>query len=162
MVPNHGLRRRCLQYVRSREMRKYRSSRCVLNADGRYLLAQHNNYRPETIGKWGLPGGRVDDEESPKATVRREMREEFGMSLLGEIVEIGDWEYRGHWHKVFATSVPNQTLRFDRNEILDAQWYRFNEIEEMERNGELHTGFELEAITMRRNQKIEPGEADNA
>ena len=148
-------------HVRSRDMRRYRSARCVLSSHGLYLLAQHNNYLPETIGKWGLPGGRIDGEESPKATVRREIHEEFGMSLLGEIVEIGDWEYRGHWHKVFATKVHEEILRFDQSEILDAKWYEFDEVEQMDRSGDLHTGFELAAITRYRKIEIE-GEGDNA
>lgn len=40
-----------------------------------------------------------------KAAARREIHEELAMSLLGEIVEVGDCEYRGHWHKGFATKV---------------------------------------------------------
>lgn len=125
-----------------------------MKANECYLLAQHNNYLPETIGKWGLPGGRIDVGESPRETVRREMQEEFGISLAGKIFEIGDWEYRGYWHKVYATDVEIQELQFDRNEILNANWFQFHEVEKMERIGMLHTGFELVSVTHYRNQKI--------
>ncbi len=154
---------RCLMRdVRSGSMRKHRTARCVLVLDDCYLLAQHNNYRPETIGKWGLPGGRIDDGESPLAAVRREISEEFGLSLPEEIVEIGEWEYRRYWHKVFATNVSDETLKFDQDEILDARWYRFDEIENMDKNGELHTGFELPAIIRHKHGKIEPNGVENA
>ena len=34
--------------------------RAVVLHEGRFLLAQHHNYLPGTIGKWGLPGGRIE------------------------------------------------------------------------------------------------------
>ena len=128
-------------------MSGYRSARCILYSRGRFLLAQHNNRRPENIGKWGLPGGHIDEGETPEAALRREIREEFRISELGELMEIGDWKYRGNLHKVFSTEFHDEILDFDRNEILDLKWCTFSEIEKMDSDGQLHTGFELAAMT---------------
>lgn len=131
-------------------MTRYRSARCILVSKGRYLLAQHNNYLPETIGKWGLPGGKLDEGESPAEAARREIEEEFGITGLGEVTEIGDWEYRGAMHKVFSVGIPEddlQDLIYDQNEILDIKWCAFDEVQKMHHDGKLHTGFELPAIT---------------
>ncbi len=54
--------------------------RCVLARKDRYLLVLHNNRLPENYGKWGLPGGVLDNGEEPTTGLRRELKEEFHMS----------------------------------------------------------------------------------
>jgi len=49
----------------------------IRNADGQILMQQRTYPR----GKWGLPGGLMELEESPEDTVRREIKEETGMAL---------------------------------------------------------------------------------
>lgn len=124
----------------------YRAVRCILDLNGRYLLAVHNNYLPETIGKWGLPGGRIEAGESFAETAQREMLEEFGISLR-DWQDVAEYPYRGSLQKVLATRYRGpETLEPDPKEILQLAWYSFDEIERMNAEGKLHTGFELEAI----------------
>jgi 8-oxo-dGTP diphosphatase len=52
--------------------------------DGR-LLACRRTSPPETAGRWELPGGKVEDGETPDAALVREVREELGC----EVVVIG-------------------------------------------------------------------------
>ena len=33
--------------------------RALMRLGDRFLLAQHNNKKPQNIGKWGTPGGRI-------------------------------------------------------------------------------------------------------
>src|SRR5438477_165953 len=55
--------------------------RAVVLHEGRFLLAQHHNYLPGTIGKWGLPGGRIEATDADLvAALRRELHEEFAMT----------------------------------------------------------------------------------
>ncbi|WP_305094362.1 (deoxy)nucleoside triphosphate pyrophosphohydrolase [Prescottella sp. R16] len=48
--------------------------------DGRLLLAQRTR-PPELAGLWELPGGKVEQGESPADAVRRELREELGVEV---------------------------------------------------------------------------------
>jgi 8-oxo-dGTP diphosphatase len=48
--------------------------------DGR-LLAQQRSYPPEAAGKWELPGGRVEPDETDHAAVIRECAEELGITV---------------------------------------------------------------------------------
>ena len=51
----------------------------VLDRD-RLLLAQRR-YPPDLAGLWELPGGKVEAGESPADALRRELREELGVTI---------------------------------------------------------------------------------
>ncbi|NMM83467.1 DNA mismatch repair protein MutT [Rhodococcus sp. SRB_17] len=48
--------------------------------DGRLLLAQRVR-PPELAGKWELPGGKVEEFESPQEALERELAEELGVEV---------------------------------------------------------------------------------
>ena len=54
----------------------------VLIRRGRVLVLRNGR------GEWELPGGRLDDGESPEETLIREMREETGLAV--EVVSLAD------------------------------------------------------------------------
>jgi 8-oxo-dGTP pyrophosphatase MutT (NUDIX family) len=120
--------------------------RCVLRCGRRYLLAQHNSRRRENLGKWGLPGGRLKSREEPRAALRRELVEELGLRVQS-LVEIGDWWHRGENHRIFGCDVAQATQSFAPDELLAIGWFEYSEVAELEADGRLKTGFELDAIT---------------
>ncbi len=120
--------------------------RCVLARNNRYLLVQHNNRLPENFGKWGLPGGVLDVGEEPTTGLRRELAEEFQLDI-GDVVLLGDWEYRDETHRVFGCEIDDPIESYDTNEILDIVWLTYDGVVGFAEAGQLHTGFELEAIT---------------
>ena len=125
--------------------------RCVLARNERYLLVQHNNRLPENIGKWGLPGGGLDIAEEPTTGLRRELAEEFQIDI-GDVVLLGDWEYRDETHRVFGCQFEGRIESYDTNEILDIVWLKYAGVVGFAETEQLHTGFEHEAITRFRNQ----------
>ncbi len=120
--------------------------RCVLEQNHRYLLVQHNNRLPENFGKWGLPGGVLEIAEEPTTGLRRELAEEFQIDI-GDVVLLGDWEYRDETHRVFGCQFKGRIASYDTNEILDIVWLTYDGAVRFAEAGQLHTGFELEAIT---------------
>lgn len=120
--------------------------RVVLYHDHRFLLAQHNNKAPENIGKWGLPGGGVEQFDSDlQEALRREIREEFEIEIdIWKFIET--YEYKKREHHVFLASPLQLNFVTDPAEILDYRWLTAAEIIGWEAENRLHTGFELDAI----------------
>ncbi|HET7559912.1 MAG TPA: NUDIX domain-containing protein [Limnochordia bacterium] len=122
------------------------TARLLMLRGDRILLAQHNNRLPENLGKWGLPGGRIDPEDpSPEAAARRELREEFALEA-GELNLVGDFSYRDRPHRVFAVQVAGEITSWDRSEILAIGWFSLDEVADLHYAGRLHTNFEYDAF----------------
>ncbi|MFZ1458596.1 MAG: NUDIX hydrolase [Candidatus Saccharimonadales bacterium] len=66
----------------------------IMNAEGKILIVREaDTYEEGTkIGKWGLPGGRIDDNEAFYDGLAREVMEETGLSVAPERpVYVGEW-----------------------------------------------------------------------
>ena len=124
---------------------QYKTARCILWSGERFLLAVHHSYLPYRRGRWGLPGGRIEVGESAEAAARREVSEELSIEL-GELLDCGDYRYKGARHKVFGTRYDGAVHTFDHNEIERIGWHSRDEVASLERSGRLHAGFEREAI----------------
>ena len=60
----------------------------------RGLLATEYSNQTAVPGRWGMPGGGLDDQESPVRCVRREVTEETAQQIvLGELTKV----QTGHW-----------------------------------------------------------------
>jgi 8-oxo-dGTP diphosphatase len=123
----------------------FRTVRCILERDGRFLLVVHRAGRGRKLRGWALPGGRVERGEAPEAALRRELREELRIGV-GDLRLVGDYRYKGHVHRVFAAACDEALLKFPRAEILKLGWYNGAEIDAFEAAGELHAGFEARAV----------------
>ncbi|MGA9872085.1 MAG: (deoxy)nucleoside triphosphate pyrophosphohydrolase [Rhodococcus sp. (in: high G+C Gram-positive bacteria)] len=58
-------------------------------ADGLLLLAQRSR-PPELAGLWELPGGKVENDETPEDALVRELREELGVETTVRSPLVGD------------------------------------------------------------------------
>jgi ADP-ribose pyrophosphatase YjhB (NUDIX family) len=107
----------------------------VVLLDGdRVLLVQRG--RPPGVGRWTVPGGKVELGESLEAAAARELHEETGLSAtLGPIVEVLDRVVRDDaggiaFHYVildFIGTRPTGTLQA-RSDCTDARWLRLDEL----------------------------------
>jgi ADP-ribose pyrophosphatase YjhB (NUDIX family) len=96
-------------------------------ADGRLLLV-----RQESLDKWVLPGGEVNDDETLREGARRELREESGvdveyegLGVLGEVTfRCGDHETWGVLPVFEGRALTTETeVRDPDGEITDAAWF---------------------------------------
>ena len=64
--------------------RKLSAAGCLLRNDAGDVLLVKPTYKEG----WEIPGGMVEDDESPLAALRRELREELGEEVAAAIVEL--------------------------------------------------------------------------
>jgi 8-oxo-dGTP diphosphatase len=57
----------------------------LVNQDGALLLQLREATAKMDPGRWGLPGGHVEPGEDPVAAARRELREETGLDVTGDL-----------------------------------------------------------------------------
>ena len=88
------------------------------------LLAQ---YTPD---KFGLPGGHIELEETPRQGVMREIYEELGLRTLHNLKKRDFWRHpNGKIVLGFTAELDESTeLNIDPTELLDAVWIPISDI----------------------------------
>ena len=135
--------------------KKYKTARCILHRDGRYLLADHSPTRrhgrsskrtgSKTPIRWGLPGGHVEWREDPLEAARRELFEELNIRLV-KLTPVGDYVYKQRLHAVYAAHSEYEEFDLDFSELAEVRWFSRDEVAHLKNFNQLHAGYELEAI----------------
>lgn len=91
--------------------------------------------------KWTFPKGRIEKPEKPEQTALREVSEELGVDTQLKIIEL--IEKIDYWYKednelihkfvyFYLIAAPSNTnLNFQKEEVLDAQWFEFHSATEI-------------------------------
>lgn len=110
----------------------------VLKKDGKYLLVQEA--KEKCRGKWNLPAGRLEPNETIFDGAKREIYEECGYEVkltgVSHIANrvIPDNEFISI---IFSTEVIGGEIKYNPDEILDVKWFSYDEI--MNMHDELRT-----------------------
>src|SRR5215213_4090104 len=96
--------------------------------DGAVLLVRHSYRR-----KWGVPGGLVKRGEHPEVGLRREVREEVGIDVLGEPAVVVDPDPQ-RVDLVFRARARDAEAepRSMSPEILEVRWFAPDELPELQ------------------------------
>lgn len=120
---------------------------CVIkNNEGKYLLVQEA--QPQVYGLWNLPAGHVDKGESIEAAAIREAKEETGLDV-GLLEKIGVWHDKVEEpiRHAFKVKVTGGEIKAQPGEILDVNWFSYEEIKKMGQAGKLRVSWILDAIS---------------
>lgn len=97
----------------------------VVKKDGKYLLVQEA--KKECKGKWSIPAGHLEPNETIVEGAKREILEECGLEV--EITGILHVRKNSEWVNIaFSTNIIGGEIRFDKKEILDAKWFSLDDI----------------------------------
>lgn len=98
----------------------------VIEREGKYLLVQER--QPNAYKKWNLPAGHVDEGETLEQAAIREATEECGLDVEIDrhLIVLHQSMERPVLH-AFSTKNVRGDVRFPANELLDAQWFSFEE-----------------------------------
>jgi 8-oxo-dGTP diphosphatase len=107
--------------------------------------------KPSAFGLWNLPAGRVDVGESLEEAAIREAKEESGYTVkLTEQVALFHENAQAGVKHIYKGEIIGGDLKIPDDEIMDAKWYTFEEIESMK--DKLRNPWILEAIKKYRKQ----------
>ena len=128
----------------------------ILEKDGKFLLVQEN--KEICKGKWNIPAGGLDENESIIEGAKREIFEETGCKVeitgvLGIINEV--LEAKNVVLFVFDTKIVNESIKVDGIKIANAKWFSYEEMlhikDELRANG-----YFLSTLRNKINNKIQP------
>jgi len=103
----------------------------VIKKDNKFLLVQEK--QPKAYGLWNFPAGRVDVGDTIEQTAIKEAKEEsgFDVELIRKIGIFQDLATEAVKH-AFEAKIIDGELTYPEDEILNAGWFTFEEIKEME------------------------------
>lgn len=128
----------------------------VVEKDGKYLLVQEA--QEKCRGKWNIPAGHLDPNETIFDATKREVKEESGFDVeLTGVCQIGNQKLENDVFVsvVFSTKVLGGDINFNPDEILDAKWFTYEEIVAMKDQLRMES-FVLGAIDNTRDGLVAP------
>jgi 8-oxo-dGTP pyrophosphatase MutT (NUDIX family) len=112
----------------------------VIEDGDRFLVARHRDSR-----LWSLVGGGIEPGEAPDDAVRREVREELGLTPVvhGIVGAYGGPDLEntypngdrvGYVTVAYRCSLPDATLTVDHTELLELRWVTATQVPELDRH----------------------------
>ncbi len=126
----------------------------LIEKNGKFLLVQQAKEKYK--GKWNLPAGSLEPNESLFEGAKREIFEETGCNVnLTGVLQISNrvFEDKVFVGFIFSTKLLSEKLHFDTNEILDAKWFSYEELINMKEDLRLYYWI-INAIEAYKNNKI--------
>ena len=104
----------------------------IIEKDGKILLVQEA--KEKCRGKWNIPAGHLENNESIIEGAIREIKEECGCDVeINGILKIGNIVLKDNnvILIVFATKLISNNIVYNKDEILDVKWFSYNEVIDM-------------------------------
>ena len=104
----------------------------LIEKENKFLLVQEA--KEKCKGKWNIPAGRMEVNESVIDCLKREIKEETGCNIIPTgILEIGNkvLENDIFLSIIFGTKLIDEKIEYNLNEILDIKWFSYDEIIKM-------------------------------
>jgi len=115
---------------------------------GRFLLVQVS--KPDVYGLWNMPAGHADPGETPEETAIRETLEEVGLQvelLDKEPLHLFDAsKEKGEKYYAFWARVTGGELAIQEEELLNAKWLTFEEIEALDHDHKIREPWIMESF----------------
>ncbi len=101
----------------------------IIEKDGKILLVQEA--KKSCYGKWNIPAGHLEFNETIMQGAIREIKEETGCDVkLTGVVNISNRVLKDDIFItiIFSTKLINEDIKYDKSEILDVRWFNCDDI----------------------------------
>jgi 8-oxo-dGTP diphosphatase len=115
-------------------MKHYNVVAAVIQHEGRYLCMQKGETKYSyTSYKFEFPGGKIEEGETPKEALRRELIEEMDYEIyVGEAIAKVEYEYPDFFITLEAFLCSAMTTKFNMKEHISARWMSQKELLKLE------------------------------
>ncbi|HBG81225.1 TPA: NUDIX hydrolase [candidate division CPR2 bacterium] len=118
-----------------------------IERDGKYLILKRSEDEIVKPGMWTLPGGKVERGESLTASIEREVKEETGLEVEGNIEYVGNSEFTrpDDYHVIivrFKAKVKAGEVKVPKEDFTDYAWISLDELDKYELIGGVKKDFE--------------------
>lgn len=123
-------------------MGEYRQSAhtWIMNSEGKFLMQRRSPNKKNFPNMWSQTGGGVDSGETPLEGALRECKEELGITIPKENIELilsfkRMYDFVDVWLARLDINIDDIILQED--EVTDVKWFSIEEIKSMQKIGEL-------------------------
>lgn len=111
---------------------RFSVSSCFCEHNGKFILLRRHGNKSQGL-KWGVPAGKIEENETPEQAVLREIFEETGikadnsrMKYFGRVfVRYSDYDFVYH---IFHYAMPEKTsIKINSSEHTESLWASSNE-----------------------------------
>ena len=104
----------------------------IIEKDNKFLIVQREK-PADLYGKWEFPGGKVEGEETLKACLKRELKEELSIDAeIGQYLCSNRFTYKDVPYEINAFRVKSYTGDIVLTEHLKYEWVSLKEIEKFD------------------------------
>lgn len=119
----------------------------IMNEKGEVLLQKRAGEKRRNPNKWAKTGGQVDSGETVEEAIYREVKEELGIEIPKEQIEIDsiyksdDKNKRFVYNYIFVVDYKLEDYILQKEEVADVKYFTIEELEEIRKNNDLNYTF---------------------
>lgn len=119
----------------------------IMNEKGEVLVQKRAGEKRRNPNKWAKTGGQVDSGETVEEAIYREVKEELGIEIPKEQIEIDsvyksdDKNKRFVYNYIFVVDYKLEDYILQKEEVADVKYFTIEELEEIRKNNDLNYTF---------------------
>ena len=119
----------------------------IMNEKGEVLLQKRAGEKRRNPNKWAKTGGQVDSGETVEEAIYREVKEELGIEIPKEQIEIDsiyksdDKNKRFVYNYIFVVDYKLEDYILQKEEVADVKYFTIEELEKIRKNNDLNYTF---------------------